>query len=352
MLFHFFFRIFLLYSLTLLISFGVRGVFSSEVKPGKAVGISPVVIPDWWKDSFLDITEDAIEAHEQGKHLIVFMHLDDCPYCSKMATEHFNTSDYVPYLKKHFDVIEINVKGDREVTLNDATVLTEKEFATAIKAFYTPILLFVNGETNKMILRVDGYRDHQQFQKIIQFVAQQEYQKKSLSEYISQENQNNQGHYTPVSHPAFVNFKGKVDLRQLNDRPVLFVVEDKSCLDCSRFHQSHLSDGLSQSFFKHMYVVQLDALSDESMIDFSGKSITMQAFVKQNNLYYRPGMMIFIQGERMLIRNSWSVLHHFHTMLDYFTSGAYQTMTRREFGQQRNEALIKQGKNIDYRIYQ
>ena len=46
---------------------------------GKVTGAKVTQFPDWFKESFLDITEDIAEANESGKHVILFMHLNGCP---------------------------------------------------------------------------------------------------------------------------------------------------------------------------------------------------------------------------------------------------------------------------------
>ena len=49
--------------------------WASQTSPGKYTGGEHYDIPAWFKDSFLDIAEDATEAGESDKHLLLFMHL-------------------------------------------------------------------------------------------------------------------------------------------------------------------------------------------------------------------------------------------------------------------------------------
>jgi thioredoxin-related protein len=41
-------------------------------------------IPDWFKASFLDLSEDNAEAQDKGKHLLVMFTQDFCPYCKAL----------------------------------------------------------------------------------------------------------------------------------------------------------------------------------------------------------------------------------------------------------------------------
>ncbi|MBI3874070.1 MAG: thioredoxin, partial [Arcobacter sp.] len=53
----------------------------------KISGGSEHEIPTWFKQSFLDIPEDVNEASKNNKHLMLFVDLDGCPYCTKMLNE-------------------------------------------------------------------------------------------------------------------------------------------------------------------------------------------------------------------------------------------------------------------------
>ena len=76
---------------TLLLSTGLyHPVFASS---GKITGGQTFHMPDWFKVSFLEIYNDAKEAKEAGKHLLIFMHLENCPYCSRMLKENFTKGD-------------------------------------------------------------------------------------------------------------------------------------------------------------------------------------------------------------------------------------------------------------------
>ena len=85
--------------------------------------------PDWFKESFLDIAEDVNQAAESGRHVILFMHLNDCPYCHRMIEENFKHAPYTDFIKENFDVIQLNIKGDREIAFNAETSVSEKELA-------------------------------------------------------------------------------------------------------------------------------------------------------------------------------------------------------------------------------
>ena len=67
--------------------------------------------PAWFKESFLELQEDAAEAGEADKHLMLFFHPNNCPYCDRMLTESFEADPNMSYIQRHFDVIMLNVKA-------------------------------------------------------------------------------------------------------------------------------------------------------------------------------------------------------------------------------------------------
>ena len=46
-----------------------------------------------------------------------------------MLEENFVNAPYTQYIKDNFDVIQINIRGDRDVEFDESTSVTEKELA-------------------------------------------------------------------------------------------------------------------------------------------------------------------------------------------------------------------------------
>ena len=75
--------------------------------------------PAWFKNSFLDIREDVAEAAQADKRVILYFYQDGCPYCAKLLQDNFGDRDISATAREHFDVVAINLWGDREVTDTD-----------------------------------------------------------------------------------------------------------------------------------------------------------------------------------------------------------------------------------------
>ncbi len=72
--------------------------------------------PDWFKLSFLDLSEDLEEAAADGKRgIMVYFGQKHCAYCQALIEVNFGKDDIVAYTRKHFDLIPMDIWGDREV---------------------------------------------------------------------------------------------------------------------------------------------------------------------------------------------------------------------------------------------
>ena len=101
----------------------------------------------------------ALSAAREGRRVLLFFHQDGCPYCQKLLRDNFGQKAIADKTRAGFEVVAINIWGDREVTVGDK-VVKEKDFAAALKVQYTPTLLFFN-ENTKAVYRADeGNLEH------------------------------------------------------------------------------------------------------------------------------------------------------------------------------------------------
>lgn len=314
-----------------------------SVTPGKMTGGLKSTHPAWFKESFLDIASDSEEASDRGKHLILFMHLNNCPYCYKMLEENFAHAPYTPYIKENFDVIVINIKGDRDVEFNESTSVSEKDLAKLLKVSYTPTILFLNKE-NKTVLRVNGYRSVPAFRHALNYVQQKAYLKTSLNQFIEQ--QQPQVVYQFKSHPQF---KLISNLQSVSDKPLAVLIEDQFCDACNDLYSGHLSNPETNELLKKFTVVRLNARSNDSLIDPAGNKTTVKAFVESLDLSYRPGFVLFDKGKEIRRIDALLYTYHFQETLRYVGERHYVQYPKNFYNYlgKRTEMLLKSGKNID-----
>lgn len=114
-------------------------------------------LPGWFKQTFLEIPVDIQDAQTRGKKLLIFFHLDDCPYCAYLLQENFTEGPNRERIEAKFDVIAINVRGDLPVNWIDGTVYSEKQLARKLGVFATPAVL-VMGPKPEVSKKIMGYK--------------------------------------------------------------------------------------------------------------------------------------------------------------------------------------------------
>ncbi len=309
---------------------------------GKVTGGVMSQHPEWFKESFLDIGEDVEEAAEEGKHVILFMHLNGCPYCNKMSEENFKHSPDAEFIQEHFDVIAINIKGDREVAFNEELTLSEKQLADLVKVNYTPTTVFLNQE-NQVVLKLNGYRSVEKFGQALRYVQEKKYGEMKLADYVGQLQVPSR--YPFLDHPLFTDL---TDLSSVKT-PLAILFEDSGCDACDTLHEGHLKNPAITSVLEKMTVVRLDANSEAPITDVEGNVTTAKAFAKQLGLTYRPGIVLFDKGEEIRRIDGLLYSFHFEEVLRYVAERHYEQYPTDfyEYLGVRTQELLKAGFNID-----
>jgi thioredoxin-related protein len=309
---------------------------------GKVTGGSMHEAPEWFKESFLDISEDIEEAKEEGKHIMLFLDLQGCPYCTKMLKKSFiaenETSDFI---KKHFDVININIKGSKEITWSEDEVFTEKELALKLKVQYSPTVLFLDYDKN-VVVRLNGYRSAENFKNILEYVNGKHYKKMKVSEYL--EKVKDRSIYTLQDNTIFKNIS---DLSNIKT-PLAVIFEDGSCTQCEYFHNTTLKNKDVQNELDKYSVVRLDADSNAKIITPEGKTTTPKAWMQSLNLEYRPGILLYNEGKLQQTVDALLYSFHFKELLRYIRGNYYKKYDGYlAYLRERQEELKNKGINID-----
>jgi thioredoxin-related protein len=309
---------------------------------GKVTGGSEHGMPDWFKASFLDMNEDVEEAKDEDKHVILFMSLQFCPYCTKMLNENFVTEAKLqPYIQENFDVIAIDIQGSKELVIDEDTTMTESDYAKHLKVQYTPTVLFLN-QDNEIVVRVNGYRSPQNFKYILDFVKNKEYKNMSLTQYV--EKVKNKTFYTLVDNPMFKDIK---DLSKING-PLAVIFEDGSCTQCSYLHNTTLKNKDVKEELSKVTIVRYDASSEEKIITPDGKTTTPKQWAKDMILDYRPGIVLFDKKQEIVRIDALLYSFHFKELFRFVSGQHYEKFhTFLDYLGPRQTELLEQGIDID-----
>jgi thioredoxin-related protein len=132
---------------------------------------------DWYLESFLDVRDDIAAAATSGKRLVVMWGLKGCPACRRMHEVHLMDGATQAFVRRHFEVLHLNILGAREVTALDGRKLPEKQMAVADGVRSTPTLQFMptSGEGRAEVARLDRLPDVPTFLAMFRYVQERGY---------------------------------------------------------------------------------------------------------------------------------------------------------------------------------
>ncbi|MBW9260971.1 MAG: thioredoxin fold domain-containing protein [Candidatus Thiodiazotropha sp. (ex. Lucinisca nassula)] len=327
-------------TLTLFLTLGHGLATAEATKRGEITGGVAHSAPDWFKESFLEIADDVDEASESGKHVLLFFQLNGCPYCDRMLSEIFETDPLMSYIQEHFDVIAINVRGDREIAYNEELSTTEKKLSEQLNVWATPGIIFLD-TNNKPVVRVDGYRSPDRFKHILHYVADKIYKEQKLATYLHQQLKDNI--YSLRPNALFSDF---TDLSRISG-PLAVIFEDSQCHDCDEFHEHTLADEAVIKELKQFTILRLDASSKAPLVDVNGNTTTPAEWARQLQMTYRPGVTLFADGKLLRRYDSLLFRHHFKEGFRWISSGSYKSEDYPTYSARRTEELLSAGENID-----
>jgi thioredoxin-related protein len=309
----------LLLPLMLIAAPALSDTSGETVTPGKVTGSKQAEHPDWFKESFLDIAEDVDEAADEDRHVILFLEMNGCPYCAKMLKENFAEAPYRDFLQDNFDVIALNIRGDREVAFDAETTVTEKQLADVLDVRFTPTVVFLN-KANRPVARINGYRNLDDFKQVLDFVASAAYEEQDLASWLDAAKARSDGDYPLRADPLIVEV---VDLSSVKG-PLALLFEDRACVACNDLHDGHLADPAVRKALDAFTLVRIDTLSDVPIIALDGTKTTQKALADQLGVEYRPTLVLIDDGKEIARIESMLYRYHFIGLLEYVGQGHYK----------------------------
>jgi thioredoxin-related protein len=141
---------------------------------------------DWYLESFLDIPEDIAAAAASGKRLVVLWGLKGCPACKRMHETHLMDAETVATIRRHFEVLHLNILGSREITGLAGRKLPEKAFAEAEGVRSTPTLQFMpETPDGRESARLDRLPDVPTFRAMFRYVAEKGYEAGGFEDWLN-----------------------------------------------------------------------------------------------------------------------------------------------------------------------
>lgn len=315
-----------IFLISLFVSFNAFAITTTTHQKGEFLGGKLVeTMPNWFKASFLDLSEDVQDAIDSNRHVLVYFHQNGCPYCAKLVEDNFTNDEVVKRLKKDFDVIETNMWGDRELTDLNGDEYTEKQFSAKMRVQFTPTVLFFDYD-GRVVLRLNGYQSSQKLTKALDYISGKNYQKQSFAKYINANRKAIPG--TLNKNPIFE--KGPHILSRSSKLPaeeyLAVFFEEPNCKECDVFHKKLMPLQKTKDFLSQMQIVRFNSQSNERLITPSGQRTTAKKWFDDLNLTFNPSIVFFDkQGNEVIRKDAMFKSFHFHGFFTYLLSGAYKT---------------------------
>ncbi|MEY6432946.1 thioredoxin fold domain-containing protein [Thioalkalicoccus limnaeus] len=275
-------------------------------------------IPGWFKLSFLDLAEDVEEATADGKRLMIMFHQEGCPYCTRMV-DNLALEPIETYFRHHFDAVEINLWGDREVVDFDGEVLIEKEFAERYRVWATPTLLFFN-EEGRQVLRLDGFYDPPRFLAALRYVGERQEANQSFRDYLDERDARAKAADQLATDPFFAEPPFRLDQDQL----VAVFFEAPDCPACQALRDEIQRYRQTRDALARFHRVRLHRHAETPVITPNGQETTSRAWADEMEISYLPTLVLFDRAVPVMHVDAQFSAFHLNHLLDYVSEGAYR----------------------------
>lgn len=314
---------------------------------GRILGTMPTEYPDWFKESFLEFGDDIKEAAAEGKRLLVMFHQDGCPYCNALVERNLSQRHIEEKVRKHFDVVAVNMWGDRELMTLDGKSYTEKSFAQSLRVQFTPTMIFFD-EGGNVVLRLNGYLPPQRFETALDYVALKKEKEIAYREFVAKRSPsvargvlNDQDFFSSPPYDLVAAAK--------TGKPIAVFFEQKQCPNCDRLHARVLKDPATREIVKQFTCIQLEMWANTPLITLSGEHTTARRWAKGLDVKYAPSIVLFDpMGEEIIRSEAFFKTFHTQSIFDYVLSGDYKTEPSfQRYISARADRIREQGKDVN-----
>jgi len=283
--------------------------------------------PDWFKISIGDLNSDIAEASASGKFgIIVYYGQKRCAYCEKFLQENLGDSAIKHYLRKHFDVIPVDIWGIEEFVDTDGNAYSERELALRYKTNFTPSLVFYNAN-GKPVYRLRGYYPSYRFLAVLHYVVEGFYRVEKFRDYLARAEPGlffTSGDL--IERDFFLQPPYNFDRRKsAADRPLMVIFEQGACHTCELLHTGPLSQAEILNEIAKMDVVQLNLFAETLVITPTGQATTAMQWGRDLDLFYTPTIVLFSpEGKEVMRVDSVVQFYRLWGVLDYTNKRIYQ----------------------------
>ncbi len=287
-----------------------------------------LVYPDWFKTSSGYLADDLKDAVAKGKQgLIVYFGQARCSYCKQFIENNMKAPDIQYYLRKNFDVININIWSMHDIVDTNGTEYTERELSIHYDTNFTPSLIFYDRD-GKPVFRLRGYYEPYKFRAALKYVTEGFYIKESFRDYLARAEPGLFFVTDGLNERDFF-IEPPYDLKAAldkNQQPLMVLFEQGNCHACDLLHSSPLNKPEILDELETITNVQLDMWNDTPVVTPAGKPTTARKWAEELGLFYSPTLVFFdLKGNEIIRIDSVVKFYRLLGVLKYINQRGYLT---------------------------
>jgi len=287
----------------------------------------PLEFPDWFKLSFLDLREDIEEAREAGKAgLIVYFGQKYCAYCQQFLEKDLAREDIQAYIQEHFDVIGIDIHGQRQVVDPSGNEFEESAYSVQERTNFTPSIIFFDVDGNE-VLRLRGYYPPYRFLAALEYVADRHYRRERYRDFLARAGVPLK--FEPgdlIDESFFLPGPYMLDRSRIPaERPLAVFFEQGNCHACDVLHTGPLADTEIRALIEQMETVQLSLWEDTPVVTPAGERTTARRWADEMGIFYTPTLIFFApNGDEIIRVDSVVQFYRLRNVLEYVLDEGYR----------------------------
>jgi thioredoxin-related protein len=136
--------------------------------------------------TFRPFDEALGRAATSGKAVFVYFGREGCGYCDLTNKRAFSRPEVKKTYQAHFELTYLDAEGGRRITLPGGERITEAEYGTRLRAFVTPVFLFMDPAGPELLRRV-GIQTADDLLTAARFVHEGHYKSMSFDAFARQQ---------------------------------------------------------------------------------------------------------------------------------------------------------------------
>jgi thioredoxin-related protein len=140
----------------------------------------------WLTKSSGNLSTDFADATKAAKNFVLLWEMSSCGWCKRLHLENFARASIAAYLQANFSLVQLNLRGHRELTDFDGARLTEEGLSYKFDVNSTPTFQFFkpsDAAAHEELARI-GYVKPDEFLSLLRFIREKGYEKGSYEDWV------------------------------------------------------------------------------------------------------------------------------------------------------------------------